>query len=250
MSVPFTHYPSIEQFRNVVKEVNYHFGTSSTPAPSITFTGTVKLHGTNAGVGWDFDGELLCQSRNHHISVGDDNAGFAKFVSSPNVTREIKRIMQQLKGTRDCMSSIILYGEWCGKDIQRGVAITELPPMFVLFGGIYRTSGDDTPLWFTEDSIQSLRPAAETRVFNIYQFPTWTRNIVFKQPELGLMQNELAQLTNAVEQECPVAHYFGISGIGEGIVWTGRIIVREMVKFTICVSKSKGKSIPCLKLRH
>ena len=35
-----------------------------------------------------------------------------------------------------------------------------------------------------------------------------------------MSQNQLVDITNAVEQECPVGKYFGVSGCGEGVVWT------------------------------
>ena len=35
-----------------------------------------------------------------------------------------------------------------------------------------------------------------------------------------LIQNELSDLTIAVEEQCPVAKHFGQEGIGEGIVWS------------------------------
>jgi hypothetical protein len=35
-----------------------------------------------------------------------------------------------------------------------------------------------------------------------------------------MSQNSLVDLTIAVETECPVGKHFGVSGVGEGIVWT------------------------------
>jgi hypothetical protein len=35
-----------------------------------------------------------------------------------------------------------------------------------------------------------------------------------------LVQNDLTDLTIAVEEQCPVAKHFGAEGIGEGIVWS------------------------------
>jgi hypothetical protein len=35
-----------------------------------------------------------------------------------------------------------------------------------------------------------------------------------------LVQNQLSELTLAIEEQCPVAKEFGFEGIGEGIVWT------------------------------
>ena len=43
----FKKYPSIEQFRTVVKYVN----KTCTILPVIQYEGTVKLHGTNAAIG-------------------------------------------------------------------------------------------------------------------------------------------------------------------------------------------------------
>ncbi len=48
-------------------------------------------------------------------------------------------------------------------------------------------------------------------------FPTFSMTIDFDRPELS--HNKLVELTLQVEKECPVAKYFNISGIGEGIVW-------------------------------
>ena len=38
-----------------------------------------------------------------------------------------------------------------------------------------------------------------------------------------MIQNQLSELTIAVEEECPVAKAFGFSGIGEGIVWSTNV---------------------------
>jgi hypothetical protein len=78
-------FPSIEQFRTVVSNVNRHFNfvgldengdTIYDPTlskPVITFKGTVKLHGTNAGVSFDYgydenSSEFWAQSRENIIT--------------------------------------------------------------------------------------------------------------------------------------------------------------------------------------
>jgi hypothetical protein len=62
--------------------------------------------------------------------------------------------------------------------------------------------------------------APEHRIYNIRNFPTYSIDIDFNYPELA--QNKLAELTEAVGTECPVAKVFGFSGTGEGIVWVGQ----------------------------
>ena len=44
-------YSSIEQLRHLVKDVEHYFPVSE--RPTLEFYGTVKLHGTNAGIGYN-----------------------------------------------------------------------------------------------------------------------------------------------------------------------------------------------------
>ena len=225
-------YPSIEQFYNVITELKYHYGADADV--TLPFTGTVKLHGSNGGVAWDGHAEdLTIQSRNRVISVANDNAGFAQFVTAR--THSFKNLFQEIFKTfpLEGNETAYLYGEWCGKGIQKGVAISEVDKLFVMFNVVFKTNDDDN------DEQQSSRrwlPAsvfdifkadatvwpASDRLYNIYQFSTWTKNIHFVQPDLGETRNEIVELTNQVEAECPVGKYFGVSGVGEGIVWTTR----------------------------
>lgn len=47
----FIKYPSIEQLRNVVKKVKTRSEYLQVKYPVVEFNGTVKLHGTNGGIG-------------------------------------------------------------------------------------------------------------------------------------------------------------------------------------------------------
>jgi len=82
MSINFSKYPSIGQFRNAVKAVErdsmYVFDTEkddwvfdrTRQMPTLTFTGTVKLHGSNAGVYFTKKGGISGQSRTAGIDCG------------------------------------------------------------------------------------------------------------------------------------------------------------------------------------
>jgi hypothetical protein len=73
-------FPSIEQFRTVVSNVNRHFNfvgldengeaiyDPTLPKPTITFKGTVKIHGTNAGVSFNALSGMWAQSRENIIT--------------------------------------------------------------------------------------------------------------------------------------------------------------------------------------
>lgn len=243
--IRFTAFPSIEQFRSVCADVKHHFGDDS-PTPTIDFTGTVKLHGTNAGVGWDLKSQRLTpQSRKRLISTSDDNAGFAKFVKAHE--DDFKNIMNQIAQSYppEKDETLFIYGEWCGKGIQCNVAIAELTPRFVVFNAVYRKNetnehGDVIKRWLPREALDCINQI-QSDIYNIYQFPHWERKITFKQPELGMMQNQLGELTASVEQECPVAKHFGISGTGEGIVWTGNFNSPRYGKLRHLRFKVKGE---------
>ena len=209
-------FPHIEQFRNVVKSVELratYKGDDSegrpiyepTTLPVLDFEGTVKLHGTNSAVVWENDA-FYFQSREREISVTDDNCGFASFANKhldyfSMLLLQIDPIFQY--------KSVAIFGEWCGKGIQKGVAISELEKMFVIFA----IKGDDK--WL---DISNLDHDEERRIFNIHKFGKYNITIDFNKP--SECSERLTEITSAVEKECPVGKSFGVSGVGEGVVWT------------------------------
>lgn len=230
-------WPSIEQFRNVVKNVTHKaqyrgvdidgnvIMNRGVIKPKLKFEGTTKCHGTNSAVVGAFnDGDfnIWYQSRENIITPIKDNAGFAAFAHHNN---EVFRNLLADAGimTGAVNPTIAIFGEWCGKGIQKGVAISELPKMFVVFGiALVHETGEKT--WFTRNEISRLFTAfgeldlLVSGIYHIWQFPTFEMEIDFEHPELA--QNDLAKLTEQVEAECPVGKALGISnGCGEGIVW-------------------------------
>ena len=253
-------FPSIEQFRTVVSNINrcYNFTgldengdaiyDHSLPKPTLTFKGTVKLHGSNAGVSFNTENGLWAQSRENIITTEKDNAGFAFFVeSNKEVFNGLMSHISEREGLDTNNNTISVYGEWAGGSIQKNVGICNLPKSFFIFGVKI------TPHTETEEQLKSnpaywvdstyLR-APEVRVYNIDDYTTFTIDIDFNTSQL--VQNKLSELTIAVEEECPVAKAFGFSGIGEGIVWSAEVkgvVHRFKVKGEKHAGKSKGKTL-------
>ena len=227
-------FPSIDQFRTVVTNVNRHFNfvgldengeaiyDPTLPKPTLKFKGTVKLHGTNAGVSYNEIEGLWAQSRENIITPEHDNAGFAFFAHTHET--EFLRLVCHIASTELIdlhHNTITIYGEWAGKGIQKGVGISNIEKSFFIFGVKI------TPHTETEEELKA-NPAywvdsfyiknEDAKIYNIEDFPTYEMEIDFNMPQL--VQNDLADLTIAVEEQCPVANHFGAVGIGEGIVWT------------------------------
>jgi hypothetical protein len=186
----------------------------------------VKLHGTNAAIGINLaTGEHWCQSRTRILTEYDDNAGFHAFVREKDY--EVKDLLNSATAylvssgcyDLDSYDAVVIYGEWCGAGIQKGVAINQLPKMFVVFGiKLICFDEDATCVWLTDDMIQDIiGHDDEARIFNIFTFDTYSATIDFRNPEL--VQNELVAITESVEAQCPVGKYFGVEGTGEGVVW-------------------------------
>jgi hypothetical protein len=229
-------FPSIEQFRNIVANVNRQFNfvgldengeaiyDHTKIKPTLTFKGSVKLHGTNAGVCYNSIDGLWAQSRENIITPESDNAGFAFFVETNKVQfcKLVDNIIDKLH-VDTALNTISIYGEWCGGNIQKGIGIGNLPKSFFIFGVKITPHVDKDDLetlkanpayWVDHSYLRS----PEQRIYNILDYPTWEIDINFNEPEMS--QNKLSELTIAVEDECPVAKAFGFEGIGEGIVWS------------------------------
>jgi len=205
--IPF---PEIQQFRNTIKIVRERAEHDGVPLPTLTFVGSVKLHGTNSSVVFPPEGGFYCQSRTQVIAPEKDNAGFAHWVEE-NKDR-FEALEKTLRKEFPLHSGFVVYGEWCGQGIQKGVAISQVSKRFVVFS--ISTLKEGTRDWVNPFAIRSL---VDPLFYCIYDYPTWSLDVDFCKPEES--QNRLIELTQAVENECPVGKAFGVSGVGEGIVW-------------------------------
>lgn len=223
----------------------------------VKYTGTVKLHGTNASVVYHENDKLSFHSKEQTLAVYDelgelhrftDNAGFAFHFSNPNseAFRNLCVILAKACAiSRDIYGDIVfpikLSGEWAGSGIQKGVGISELPKAFYIFGlqignsdvdvdnvsvqtGWMPTSWLDELVPKREDDLKSIN---DSGIYTITQFPTYEITIDPNDPILS--QSQLIDITNEVEACCPVAKQLGVNGIGEGVVWvpSDSILIRN-----------------------
>lgn len=209
-----THAARFVSFNEETQEPTYN----NDPLPTITFTGTVKLHGTNASVCYNNVEGLWFQSRQNIITTQNDNAGFAFFAE--NNKDSFKYIIDQIAIDNNISLdeyTISLYGEWAGIGIQKGVGISNVDKKFYIFGvKISKPQDDEFVSYWIDSSKYSIN---ENNIYNVCQFPTYSIDIDFNDYKNHV--DELSSITDAIEKECPVAKYFGISGTGEGVVWVG-----------------------------
>lgn len=226
--------PSIGQFRNVIRDLQHMsrfvglddqgkpIYDTNIEYPTVMFTGTVKAHGTNASFALNSDGEGWFQSKGNVLSIEKDNAGFCFFGTARE--KEFRNIVDQiLENERLSLAdgmTIAVYGEFCGGNIQKGVAISGLDKMFILFGA--KISNGESSYWV---DIKHVKCFPDKNMYNISTFGEYRIAVNLQKPEES--QNILIDLTHEVERLCPIGAYFGrtdvnskdYNTIGEGIVW-------------------------------
>lgn len=210
------HYPSIESFKSACDNVK-KLAKSTVDIPDNTdlllpilrYRGTIKLHGTHADI-VKSENKIHYQSRNHIITPENDNCKFATTMESyRDIIEELFKQIEVIKKDIQ-ITQIMIAGEWCGNAIQKGVAISQLAKFYVIFG----VKIND--VWYDIKQFDQLKHHPN-RIYNILDFEHYYLDIDFN--DKSKYQNILIDYTNCVEKECPVGKYFGISGVGEGVVW-------------------------------
>lgn len=216
-------FPHIEQLKNVLVSLKHKYQNpvqtsdgwvfdETLPLPIIEFYGTVKLHGSNTAIVVDFkNSTIYAQSREAILTPEADYKGFAKFVDS--LGRKIVGILPSLLIEESIWynEDIIIYGEWCGKGVQDSVAISQLPRMFVIFAVKVGNR------WCDKEEFSTIQ-LEDSGIYNIFRVPHYRCIVDFNNLSDTFLDG-LGQMTQEVEAECPFAKSFGVSGVGEGIVW-------------------------------
>jgi hypothetical protein len=243
-------FPKIGQYTQVVREIqmmsayvgkddlgNAIYDNTLPKPKDIVFKGTVKLHGTNAGVGHNPIDGLWVQSRSNIISVGSDNAGFAAFVMGNEGLFQdmIDNVRYTEKGVIGDNDGVVIFGEWAGGNIQKGVAITGIEKSFFIFDvKIVPEDGSD-PYYVVSDYLKD----TDNKIYNIEDYLSYSITIDFNRPDLA--QEEMAKITDTVEKLCPVGKAFGIDGVGEGVVWS-TVYNGHKLRFKVKGEKHAGAS--------
>jgi hypothetical protein len=222
-------YPSTAQYRNVIQNIknvltfggideNGNVVRKAGVDLRVNYQGTVKGHGTNASIVQFEDGHINFQSKSRVLALGEDNNGFmARFSRDMKVIEDLFDHARQLARRAGIQIEypIEIAGEYMGEGIQKGVAVSEVPPFFAIFGVAFGL--DQSGLkWVPQDPMRYLRHW-EARIYNVLDFGDVKRTIDFSRPETA--QNDLVKITTKVEEECPIGRFFGVIGVGEGMVW-------------------------------
>jgi len=211
----FKKWTKIEQFHNIRKSIKKLVDYKKTVgqasrAPVIHYRGKVKLDGTNAAIRLCND-EVRAQSRSRFITPDDDNYGFAAWVES----KKDGWLMDVITTLNDEMDFTI-YGEWCGKGIQKRCAISQVGPKFVIFA----MTMDDRVIYEPAVIGALLQPDIDDDVFILPWYDTGLRVDFSDDASVNAAVDYLNGEIEKVEKCDPwVKSTFGIEGLGEGLVY-------------------------------
>lgn len=203
MSATHVAWSSIELLHNVVRTLG-HLHELGRPYPVVEYRAKVKLHGSNCAVQVT-EGGLVAQSRTSILTPEADYKGFATWV---------RRNEAYFAGLQP---GIIVFGEWCGPGVEKGMAIsTAATKLFVVFG--VQVAGR---IAYEPDEIRALVPEAGAPA-ELHVLP-WEgaplRIDYGARDSLDAAAAELNARVAEIEREDPWAkRALGITGLGEGLV--------------------------------
>ena len=246
----FVPFPKIGRLCHAVDSCKYYRDLPDV----LTYEGTVKLHGTNTAVVQDSpDGSIAVQSRNKFIEPNvpcrpkTDNCGSAAFVMARE--SEFKEIFAAIRSRTEpavvaklvvsgdrvelkLTQPVVLFGEFIGRGVQKGVGVSAFDPFLVLFDMVV---GNRRVPFSEECDARGVR--------NVREFETWTLSV----PRDGIEEaTERADtIAERVGADCPVARSLGKPGKGEGVVWRCKDHPSSRLWFkSKCAEHSVSASVP------
>lgn len=234
-------YPSIPSFKELSKQVKemtrycgnnedgYPLYDDSIPLPTLKFFGSEKLHGVCSAIHYSHPGNIICQSRNRELSLEDDNMSFCRYITD-NEDYYLK-LFEHIIANHYNSPEIVVHGEFVGKSIQKGVAVSQLSRRFMIFGLQYTV--DDQFKWVPVAELPNILEPYKNIV--IANYKSWEIDIDFNNTKPA--QEQINAWVEAVDKKSPLGKELGVLGPGEGVVFSYLTDDGTLLQF-----KSKGSS--------
>jgi len=182
--------------------------------PTITFTGSEKLHGENMAVCYS-QGELWVQGRNHIRTLLGDQNGMAQFVES---TKDQWLGLFMEIGHREELDdqdhTIVIDCEWAGGNIQKGNAACSGTDKGAYIFDYCRVVNNDTNE-SEYKSTEGLFIPTDSSIYLMSSFASYSAVLDFNEP--SQCEKDLERMATAIEDSSPIAAYFDKpNNVGEG----------------------------------
>lgn len=202
----------MENFHNIIKDFRRQ-NKIDVLKFVLSFVPKIKLHGTNAGIYIPSvdnriqGANIRPAKRTSFIETGDDNAGFAQWLTNN------MQAFEDLTNLQD----MIIWGEWAGPGVQKNVAISEIPLKTFFVIGVY-VPGSDIFYWRHEVLRMMLKNLPVTIIEADY-----ANGVNMDLCDVNSINAAIETINARVEacDECDpwVKQHYGIEGVGEGFVY-------------------------------
>ena len=205
MAEGFLKFPKILSPRNARRKASKE-GLDSSDAPIYRWVPKIKLHGTNACVRINDEGEVTCQKRSCDIDSG--HFGFYEFVQG------LKKKFANLADYAKPEDDVYVFGEWAGAGINKGDAINSLKDKAFFVFAVYSANEK----WIVNPRmVQEIACSPADRVFTLpfYAEGSITASIFDEAPWAEAQE----QAERIGKSDPYVKHVFDVEGGGEGLVY-------------------------------
>jgi hypothetical protein len=225
---------SIELLHNVVRTFRQLEQVTGEPPPVVTCRSKIKLHGTNCAV--QIGEALVCQGRTTLLEPGADHKGFATWVHA------------HAAWFRAIRPDTVVFGEWCGPGIEKGMAISKAPTKVFAVFAAQLGRGEDARVVVEPGELAALLPAdGAPDALHVLPWEDDRFTVDFgDRDSLERTATSLNDRIAAVEAGDPwVLRTFGVSGLGEGLVFypvaADRPVPSDPESFAHWMFKAKGE---------
>lgn len=227
----------IDNFHTVRKTLQQYPQLLDQGTTIVKYASKVKLHGTNAAVQITSDKKVVAQSRTNNITSQNDNAGFARWVEA-NAEKFANLALD--------VATIVIYGEWCGPGIMKGVAVNQIPErIFAIFA--IRLAFPDGNDWITTNPDDIIAYEYTCGIPNVHVIEWYNAEFVEIDwaSSAEVLQPALDKINNWVEEveACDpwIEKKFGVKGVGEGLVFYPMPFNGSYKRFSDLCFKAKGE---------
>ena len=173
----------------------------------INLYGTPKLHGTNIGVAFYKNGEHSIQCRNRLVTIDNDHYSICKWLNEDRINYLKNNLKQFIPKDYNVF---IVYGEYAGKGIQKGVAISEMERFFAPF--VIRVIGDDYDYYIKPRDIDFNLWNDELRIYNLFN-AQYSIQVDLLNLDIQKLIEEIKSYVDGCELEDKFAQYFLVTSI-------------------------------------
>jgi RNA ligase len=198
---------SIELLHNVVRTLAYYSELNGEKLPTLNYRAKIKQHGSNCAVQVTAEG-IFAQSRTQMLVGHVDYKGFARWVAAHEAY------------WRALPVGLSIFGEWCGPGVESGMAISQLDRKVFAVFAIQEGRDAEARIVYDSEKIRAKLPPHP----DLFVLPWWEpAQVTLNFADAASLDKEverLNQMVEVVEKEDPwVKDTFGISGLGEGLVF-------------------------------